>query len=135
MGWDLVEGRYGMLMDVMSITTAQSPSGEIQRDWTLSTTNVPCYARPLRATGTRLAGTGERWGEEYADMGTIKVHCAIKLDRSSRITNIRDVNGVVIWQEPNGTPTIFNVTGSSPVVEPFNNFTEWDNILLRADPQ
>lgn len=108
----------------------------------------PCEARSVVTGGLNTQGTAERWttkGEyEDVDFVTIKYSPKIILTKRDRITNIRGADGEILWVEegmkdPEGKhtykPTIFDVNGVSPLVDPFNNHIENYALLSRATSQ
>lgn len=131
----------------------QNPrSGEINRVWqsnpespdapvgTPVLESFDCTARGIIDGGIRVAGTTERFGEMYQNIDYVKITfpASVKLSKRDRVTNIRDSSGKIIWKEeetPEAPPTVFNVMGVTPILDPFNRHIESFALLERADVQ
>lgn len=103
---------------------------------------IPCQARAIITGGINVQGTAERWTSkgEYENVDFIKVHIPSNytITKRDQITNISDSRGNVVWlEEEYGrfTPTVFDVTGVSPSVDPFGSLVEWVVMARRADIQ
>lgn len=102
---------------------------------------ILCSARAIMEGGIRVTATTER----YSTRGTLAIEDYINfefpadeiLTRRDRITDIRNSNGDLIWIEEESTslPTVFEVTGVSPVTDPFGIPTKNFSLLERADDQ
>lgn len=102
---------------------------------------IKCSARGILEGGIRVTATTER----YSTRGTLAVEDFINfefpsnevLTRRDRITDIRNSKGEAIWieDESTGLPTVFEVTGVTPVVDPFGLKTKNFTLLERADDQ
>lgn len=134
--------------------TKQDPdSGEIIRVWVpADNPDTPtdesggtqetfwCEARGIVDGGIRVAGTTERFSDVYfaADYVRITFPPTVTLSRRDKVTNIRDKNDHVIWREEERTdmaPTVFSVTGVSPIIDPFGNHIENVALLERDEVQ
>jgi hypothetical protein len=135
--------------------TQQDPdSGEIIRKWqkydqvdnpATADTNegldtFKCVARGIIDGGIRVAGSTERWGEIYDNVDYVKITFGpnVVINRRDRITNIRDSRGHIIWKEeerPDAAPTIFNVSGITPIIDPFGRHIESFALLERVEGQ
>ena len=148
-----INGRYEYIQDPISgsmervwIPDAHTPADDeiINRDpleGALTGRRIECSARGILEGGIRVTATTER----FSTRGTLEVADYINfefphneiLTRRDRITDIRNSDGELIWIEEESTsrPTVFEVTGVTPVVDPFGikmkNFT----LLERADDQ
>lgn len=131
-------------------------TGEIERKWVVGVDDpntphiteggevFPCEARAVITNGLNTQGTTERFtskgGVETVDFVTIKFPKEIVLTRRDRITNIKDASGNLVWIEEEaeiykpGTevPTVFEVNGVSPVLDPFGHHVENYALLSRA---
>jgi hypothetical protein len=68
----------------------------------------------------------------------IKVNTLTKLPRNAKISNVRDLEDNVIWEEAeiSGSPaTIFEVVGSTPIIDGFGQTLEYESTLQRSDIQ
>lgn len=102
--------------------------------------DVPLSARGIIDGGIRVAGTTERFQDEYLNIDYVKATFpkGVSITKRDRITNIRNSKGELLWkeEEANGHPaTIFNVMGVTPVMDPFGNFLEQAVLLERAEVQ
>jgi hypothetical protein len=102
---------------------------------------IECLARGIVSSGIRTSGTTEAFGEWYRNVDLIQMWIPAKyvITKRDRVTNIREKrNGKIIWidEEYMGTdgprPTIFNVTGVTPLLDPFNRHTQNLVFLERA---
>jgi hypothetical protein len=105
--------------------------------------NVELMARGIIDGGIRVAGTTERFGNEYVAVDYIKATFGPRtnITRRDQITNIRskrDINGPAVWREEEISgypPTVFNVMGVTPVFDPFSNLVEYAVLLERSEVQ
>lgn len=128
-------------------------SGEIIRIWTPKDKSddpdtpvneglerISCEARGIVDGGIRVAGTTERFSRDYNNIDFVKMTfpASEKISKRDRITNIRDSSGNIIWKEeeiPSAPPTVFNVNGVTPILDPFGNHIESFALLERAEKQ
>ena len=88
-----------------------------------------------------MAGTTERFTShgvlESVDYVKMTFPRFIKISKRDRITNIRNRKGQVVWaeEEHDGSPTVFNVMGVTPVLDPFGNWIENFALLARSEDQ
>lgn len=101
---------------------------------------VRCMARGIINNTVSGGGTTEMFGEMYENIEYVRlwVPAGVKITKRDRVTNIRDrKNGKVLWIDEEfegGTrPTIFNVKGVSPILDPFNRHTESFVLLEKSD--
>lgn len=107
----------------------------------MSGRRIECSARSIMEGGIRVTATTER----YSSRGTMATEDYINFEfgpgdvvtRRDRITDIRDSKGNLIWieEESTGRPTIFEVTGVSPVTDPWGNHIKNFALLQRAQNQ
>ena len=119
-----------------STTSGSSDSGNL-----IPGRRIKCSARGILEGGIRVTSTTER----YSTRGTIETVDYINfefppgevLTRRDRITDIRDANGNLVWIEEESTdkPTVFEVTGVTPVTDPFGYHIKNTSLLARADDQ
>ena len=104
---------------------------------------IPCIARGIVDGGIRVAGTTERFGEEYENVDYVKLWVPphVKISKRDRVTNIKDANGHIQWLDEeysdpalDETPraTVYNVNGVTPLFNAFNTVTEQYVLLERA---
>ncbi len=133
----LIQSTHNMLMDVYDQTKIIDPdSGEVAREWeSIKDPNVPCVARGIQGGGIRVVGSTERWSDIYEDVEIVRIQTGYPLKKSQRVRNIRAADGTIAWTEDDGTPTKFEVVGSSAIFDPFGYIVQYDSLLTRADKQ
>lgn len=101
-----------------------------------------CQARSVITGGLNSQGTTERWnskgGYENVEFVEIQIPKNVIVTKRDRITNIRDSRGNVIWREEEGglfTPTVFDVRGVAPSLDPFGSVIEYFALLERSEIQ
>ncbi|QAY08716.1 hypothetical protein SEA_GENIE2_55 [Streptomyces phage Genie2] len=130
--------------------TRQDPdSGAIERVWVPDedgttpgdqTLVINCMVRGVTNGGIRAAGTTQRFSEIYenVDWAVIQFPASVVLSKYDRVTNITNARGDLIWREEEidqAPATVFQVMGSTPVIDPFGNHIENTALLQRAQVQ
>jgi hypothetical protein len=98
-------------------------------------------ARGITSGGIRVVGTTERYtpqgvldSEDY-----VRIHYPknVHISKRDRIFNIRTPQGETIWveEEFDGRPTVFEVLGVTPIMDPFDQHVENQALLQRAQNQ
>lgn len=128
----------GEIIRVWLPATPDDPDTPLVDETTFET--FPCIARGIIDGGIRVAGTTERFDEMYEGVDFVRIQfpASVKLSRRDRVTNIRGSNGEIIWREydqPDAPPTVFNVNGATPIIDPFGNHMEYMVLLERAEIQ
>jgi hypothetical protein len=133
-----VEAKYAMKLDIYRVQTRQDVnSGEIRRQW-LYTETVPCLAKSIISSGVRSPSNDRTVDTQYRVEEIIKVMTLSKLPRNAKISNIRDLNNKVLWEEAeiSGNPsTIFDIVGSTPIIDGFGQILEFETTIQRSDIQ
>lgn len=158
--------RFNMAADILSSSsqtvpadesgvweTGQDPrTGEIIRTWVPNTEDpntpereatlnwFPCMARGIVDGGIRMVSNTERFSDIYDDVNIVRMTYPADhiLTPRDRVTNIRGVNGNIIWREyhlPGSPPTVFSVNGCIPILDPFGYHIENFSLLERAEIQ
>ena len=123
----------------------QEYGGGIDREWSSIDPDDPsaeaeiinCLVRAPTATAKGV----EAWSQIYENMRSLQMQfdVSVRVNERDQITNITALNknGVEFypWTETNGEPTVFGVTGVSPIFGPFGDVIEWIAVLERADVQ
>lgn len=106
------------------------------------TFRFPCQARSIITGGLNSQGTTERWttkgNYDNVDFIEIQVPPNITITKRDRITNVTDSNGKVIWREEeygDFSPTVFDVLGVAPSLDPFGSVVEYFILAARAEVQ
>jgi hypothetical protein len=126
-------------------------TGEIIRVWVVEDADpdalgvqekkVRCIVRGILDGGIRVAGTTERFNPqgilESVDFVKMQFPSSVTISKRDRVTNISNRHGIIIWreEESDNAPTIFDVQGVTPVVDPFGNLIEWSALLQRSEAQ
>jgi hypothetical protein len=108
-------------------------------DESVTYARVPCVARGIVDGGIRVAGTTERFSNDYENIDFVKmwVPAGVKITKRDRVTNLRDPRGRIVWYDeeyadilnPDPTKTqarasVFNVNGVTPLFDAFNRHVE-----------
>lgn len=106
-------------------------------DESIEPVTINCIARGIVDGGIRVAGTTERFGDTYENIDFVKmwVPANVRISKRDQVTNIRwKKGGEVVWkdEELDGSATIFNVNGVTPLFDAFNRHTESFVLLERA---
>lgn len=133
-----VEAKYAMLADIYRVQQKRDENtGEIKREWLYAET-VPCLAKSIISSGVRTPSNDRTIDNRYIIEEIIKINTVEKLSRNSKITNIRDLKGQVLWEEAevlNNPPTMFSIVGSTPIVDAFGQILEYETTLQRSEIQ
>lgn len=126
--------------DVVDDPREDDPLTDI--DESLMEFRFPCQARPVITGGLNSQGTTQRWTSkgdyenvEFIEMVIPKNVIVTKRDRIARITDSR---GNYIWrEEEQGSfePTVFDVLGVAPSLDPFGSVVEYFALLKRSEIQ
>lgn len=112
---------YTMLADVYSESHTYDPeSFETDRKWTFNRT-VKCIVVPYLGGGIRGAGSTETFDDLYKNLDYARLKSSTGLNKRERVTNVRNAKtGLVLWvdEEAEGLPTMFDVDGCAPVINP-----------------
>lgn len=135
----IVDSVLSMNLDVYRQSEIQDPdTGAILKDWNYHRT-LPCHAKGI-ISNTATAGSGNKqvFSNKYMDDQVIQIRTSEKLTAREKVTNIRDTDNNVIWQEinyPNDTPTVFEVMGTTPMTDPFGRVIAYSSSLKRSENQ
>jgi len=132
-----VEAKYAMTMDIYRVQIAQTGTGQVKRQWIYAET-IPCLAKSIISSGVRTPSNDKTVDSRYMIEEIIKVMTLDKLPRNAKVSNIKDLQGNVLWEEAevlNGPATIFNIVGSTPILDGFGQILEYENTLQRSDIQ
>jgi hypothetical protein len=133
-----VEAKYAMKIDVYRVQTSQDQnSGEIKRKW-LYTETIPCLAKSIISSGVRSPSNDKTVDSRYMVEEILKIMTLVKLPRNAKISNVRDLNNQVLWEEAeiSGNPaTIFDIVGSTPIIDGFGQILEYETTIQRSDIQ
>jgi hypothetical protein len=135
----LIESTLNMKMDIYEVIISQDENtGALVKKWGYKGTE-PCLARGYISDTGRTGGSSEKIGERYENMERIIIETKYKSSKTQRITNIRNSKDEVIWFElinnNYDTPTIFDVMGVTPVLDPFGQILSFNINAQRSEVQ
>lgn len=133
-----VEAKYAMQLDLYRVQIDQDVnSGEIKRQW-IYTETLPCLAKSIISSGVRSPSNDKTIDSNYKVEEILKIMTLVKLPRNAKISKIRDLNNQVLWEEAeiSGNPaTIFDIVGSTPIIDGFGQILEYETTIQRSDIQ
>ena len=126
-------------MDVYRQTDIQDENtGAIKKEWIFSRT-VDCHAKGVISNSvTSRNGDKQSFSNKYINDQVIQVRTLDRIILREKVTNIRDSDNNVIWTEldyPTETPTVFEITGSTPVTDPFGRVLAYNTTMRRSENQ
>ena len=122
----------------LQLDTQDENTGSIKKEW-IFTRTVQCSAKGI-VSNSASARTGDKQvlGNKYSNEQKLEIRTPEQITYREKITNIRDMNGNVIWKEinyPNNTPTVFEIIGSTPITDPFGNVLAYNSVAKRSENQ
>lgn len=136
--YDLVESILPMLIDVYRQFEIQDPStGALKKEWQFNRT-IACSATGRISNSGARSGSNQTFSNKYSNQQMLQLRTTTKLILNEKITNIRNLDGIVIWEEinfPSNTPTVFEVTGMTPITEPFGGISGYNTTVKRSENQ
>lgn len=135
----IVDSVLSMSLDVYRQIEAQDPdTGALIREWNYYKT-VQCHAKGVISnSATTRSSDKQVFSNKYTNDQIIQVRTAEKLTAREKVTNIKDVEGNVIWSEinfPTETPTVFEVIGTTPITDPFGRVIAYNSSMKRSENQ
>jgi hypothetical protein len=136
---DLIDSMLTMQLDLYRQYEQQDPdTGAMKREWQYQRT-LDCYAKGIISNSTTSRSSDKQiFNNKYTNEQVIQVRTSERITMRDKITNIRDVNGNVIWTElnyPSETPTVFEVVGVTPITDPFGNTLGYNSSMRRSENQ
>jgi hypothetical protein len=137
--FDILDGVLSMKMDIYKQTDSQdSETGAIKKDWMYQKT-LDCHAKGVISnSGTSRNADRQSFDNRYLNDQVIQIRTIDRISLREKVTNIRDRDNQVIWTElnfPTETPTVFEVTGTTPVTDPFGRVLGYNSTLKRSENQ
>jgi hypothetical protein len=135
----LVESVMSMKMDVYRQTEAQDVNtGAIKREWSYYKT-VNCHVKGIISnSATTRSSDRQTFSNTYTNEQLIQVRTVEKLTGREKATNIKDSTGKIIWTEldyPTETPTVFEVVGTTPIMDAFGRVIGYSTNMKRSENQ
>ena len=137
--YDLVDSVMNMFMDVYKQFDLQdSNTGAIKKEWQFDRT-VPCSAKGI-ISNSSSSRTGDRqiMSNKYTNDQILQIRTSDKITLREKITNIRDAEGTVVWEElnfPSNTPTVYELMGITPMTDPFGAVIGYNSTVKRSENQ
>jgi hypothetical protein len=137
--YDLVDSILVMFMDVYRPFDFQDPdTGSIKKEWQFDRT-VPCHAKgSISNSSSRTTGDGQSFTNKYKNEEILQIRTSEKVTLREKITNIRDYEGNIIWEElnfPSNTPTVFEVMATTPMTDPLGGVIGYSSTVKRSENQ
>ena len=137
--YDLVDSILVMFMDVYRPFDFQDPdTGSIKKEWQFDRT-VPCHAKgSISNSSSRTTADGQSFTNKYKNEEILQIRTSEKITLREKITNIRDYEGNIIWEElnfPSNTPTVFEVMATTPMTDPLGGVIGYSSTVKRSENQ
>ena len=137
--FNLVDAVMSMKMDVYKQSDTQNvDTGAIVKKWNYSYT-VSCHAKGfISNSSTSRNGDKQNLDTRYKNEQLVEIRTIDRLTIREKVTNIRNLENIVIWEEldyPTSTPTVFEVIGSTPIMDPFGNIMGYNSTIRRSENQ
>jgi hypothetical protein len=137
--YDLVDSVMPMFMDVYKQFDLQDlDTGSIKKEWQFDRT-VPCSAKGnISNSSSSRSGDRQVMSNKYINEQILQIRTSEKITLREKITNIRDTEGNVIWEElnfPSNTPTVYELIGITPMVDPLGGVIGYNSTVKRSENQ
>lgn len=136
---DLIESLLPFQLDLYIQSDSQDPdTGALIKEWNYFKT-LPCSAKGIVSNSTSTR-TNDRQilDNRYRNEQFVQIRTVEKINIRHKITNIRNKDNVYIWTEldyPSETPTVFEVVGVTPVMDPFGVSLGYNVTVKRSENQ
>jgi hypothetical protein len=137
--YNIVETVFSMKMDVYQQSEIQdSDTGAIKKEWNYAKT-VNCHAKAIISnSATSRSGNYQVFKDKYVNEQIVIIRTTDMISFREKVTNIRSVDGKVIWEEidyPSNTPTVFEVIGTTPITDPYGGVLAYNTTVKRSENQ
>lgn len=137
--YDLIDSVLPMLIDIYKQFDTQDPAtGALKKEWQFTRT-VPCSAKGIISNSSSTqTGDKQKFSNRYANEQILQIRTTTKLVFTEKITNVRGLDGTVVWEEsnfPSNTPTVFEVMGVTPITEPMGGIIGYNTTVKRSENQ
>lgn len=135
----IIDSVLSMKLDVYrQLDTQDANTGAIVKEWNYYKT-LDCHAKGVISNSATTRGSDKQvFDNRYLNDQVIQVRTSERLTIREKVTNIRDASGNFIWTElnfPSDTPTVFEVTGTTPLTDPFGRVMGYNSALKRSENQ
>jgi hypothetical protein len=136
---DIITSVLPMLLDVYVQADTQDPdTGAMIKEFQYRTT-LNCSAKGIISnSATSRGGDRQVMTNKYTNEQMIQIRTIEKLNIRHKITAIRDKNNNYIWKElnhPTESPTVFEVIGVTPILDPFGTILAYSTTAKRSENQ
>jgi hypothetical protein len=136
---EIIEGVLPMYLDIYAQVDSQDPdTGAILKEWNYVDT-FSCYAKGVVSNSTSARSSDKQvFDNKYHNSQMVQIRTMQKLSIRNKVTNIRTKEGVSIWTEldyPSETPTVFEITGVTPITDPFGEILAYNALAKRSENQ
>lgn len=136
---DIISSVLPMLLDVYVQADTQDPdTGAIVKEFQYRVT-LSCHAKGIISnSATSRSGDRQVISNKYSNEQMIQIRTIEKLNLRHKITAIRDKNNNYIWKElnyPTESPTVFEVIGVTPMLDPFGTIVGYSTVAKRSENQ
>ena len=136
---DIIESLLQFKLDLYVQSEEQDlDSGALKKEWIFDKT-LDCAAKGIvsNSTSTRT-NDRQQFSNKYNMEQLIQIRTVDKINMRHKITNIRNKDNEVIWTElnyPSDTPTVFEVVGVTPIMDPFGTIMAYNTVVKRSENQ
>ena len=135
----IVDAVLLMKLDVYRQFDTQDPdTGAIKKEWHYYKT-LQCHAKGIISnSSTSRSGDKQVFNNKYSNEQILQIRTAERLTSREKITNIRDNKNNPIWTEinfPSNTPTVFEISGTTPITDPFGKVIAYNPMAFRSENQ
>ena len=128
-----------MKMDIYQQSEIQdSDTGAIKKEWNYAKT-VNCHAKAIISnSATSRSGNYQVFKDKYVNEQIVVIRTTDMITFREKVTNIRSLDGKVIWEEinyPSNTPTVFEVIGTTPITDPYGGVLAYNTTVKRSENQ
>lgn len=118
--------------------TQNQYTGALNKEWNYYKT-LDCHAKGVISnSATTRSSDRQVFDNKYTNDQMIQIRTIDRITIREKVTNIRDKDNNVIWTElnfPAETPTVFEVTGTTPITDPFGRVIGYSSSLKRSENQ
>ena len=136
---DLVASTLQFKLDLyIQIDDQDEYTGEFKKEWIYYDT-IDCWAKGIVSNSTSTRSNDRQiLDNRYKNDQFIEIRTMQKLNMRSKITNIRNKHNIPVWTEldyPTETPTVFEVVGVTPIIDPFGTIIAYNTTAKRSENQ
>ena len=137
--YDLVDSVMPLIMDVYKQFDLQdADTGSIKKEWQFDRTVVCSAKGNISNSSSMTKGDNQTFSSKYKNEQALQIRTLEKITLREKVTNIRDQEGNVIWEElnfPSNTPTVFEVMGITPMIDPLGGVLAYNATVKRSENQ